>query len=158
MPSVNIPELDTPFTFNERPESIPGDLRPLWRMSLLLLMLFVASRGKRSSFGRLHVLNWAIRSDEGRDALLAIVDGHLLPGTIVVRIEPSLNRAVDFAHGEKLIRKIGGDRIELTSKGESEAQRIFEQEDLLCSEREYLDQIGKKLTEKTVAELFGGKS
>lgn len=158
MRSVEIPELNTPFVFNERPESIPGDLRPMWRIGLLLLMLYMASRGSKSSFGRLHVLNWALRSDEGRDALLGILEGRLFPGTVVVRIEPSLNRAVDFAHGEGLLKKVGGDRIELTSPGEAEAKRMLEQDELFTSEREYLEQVGKKLTEKLVAELFGGQS
>ena len=39
--------------------------------------------------------------------MIKILDGQLLPGTIVVRIEPSLNRAVDFAYGEKLRRMSG---------------------------------------------------
>jgi hypothetical protein len=155
MRSVEIPELDTPFVFNERPESIPGDLRPLWRIGLLLLMLYLASRGKRSSFGRLHVLNWALRSDEGRDSLLGILERRLFPGTVVVRIEPSLNRAVDFAHGEGLLRKVGGNRIELTSTGEAEAKRILGHDEIFEGEKKYLEQVGKKLTETLVDELFG---
>ncbi len=158
MSRIEIPELDTPFVFNKRPESIPGDLRPLWRIGLLLLMLYVASRGKKSSFGRLHVLNWALRSDEGRDALLGMLEGRLVPGTIVVRIEPSLNRAVDFAHGEGLLKKVGGDRIELTSTGEAEAKRLLKQGELFVSEREYLEQVGKKLTETLVTKIFRGHS
>ncbi len=157
MSKPEIPELNTPFVFKERPESIPGDLRPLWRIGLVLLMLYAASRGKRSSFGRLHVLNWALRSDEGRDALLGILKGQLFPGTVVVRIEPSLNRAVDFAHGEGLLKKVGGAHIVLTSHGEAEAKRLFEHKELYVSERDYLEQVGKKLTEKLVNDLFGGQ-
>jgi len=156
MSRIEIPALDTPFVFNERPECIPGDLRPLWRIGLLLLMLYMASRGKKSSFGRLHVLNWALRSDEGRVALLGILEGRRLPGTVVVRIEPSLNRAVDFALGELLLRKVGGDRVELTSAGEAEAKRILEQDELFVSEREYLGKVHKRLTERLVSDLFGG--
>lgn len=155
MPSFEIPELDTPFVFNGRPESIPGDLRPLWRIGVLLLMLYMASWGKKSSFGRLHVLNWALRSDEGRDALLGILEGRLNPGTVVVRIEPSLNRAVDFAHGEGLLKKVGGDRVQLTSTGEAEAKRILDQDELFARERRYLEQVGKRLTEALVTDLFG---
>lgn len=156
MTKFEIPELETLLFFRERPEAIPGDLRPLWRIGLVLLMLHLASRGKKSGFGRLHVLNWALRSEEGRDALLGILNGELFPGTAVVRIEPSLNRAVDFAHGEGLVRRVQGDRIELTAKGEAEAKRILEEEDLFVSERSYLTAVGKRLTERLVSELFGG--
>lgn len=151
------PELDTPFVFRERPESIPGDLRPLWRIGLVLLMLRLASRGGRSSFGRLHVLNWALRSKDGREALVGILDGQLFPGRVVARIEPSLNRAVDYAHGEGLLRRVQGDRIELTERGEDAAKQILKQGELYKSEREFLEGIGKRVTERLVNELFGGK-
>ena len=105
MGSITIPELDTPFVFREQPEAIPGDLRPLWRIGLVLLMLHLASRGKKSSFGRLHVLNWALRSERGQEALIGILNRKPFPGTVIVRIEPSLNRAVDFAHGERLVER-----------------------------------------------------
>ena len=153
-----IPELNIPFVFRERPEAIPGDLRPLWRIGLLLLMLYMASRGGKSSFGRLHVLNWAIRSKEGRDALLRVLEGRLYPGMVVVRIEPSLNRAVDLAHGEGLVKRVRGDRIELTARGQVEAIRILEHKKLYASEREYLNIVAKRVTEKLVTELFKGQT
>ena len=152
-----IPEFDTPFLFRERPEALPGDLRPLWRVGLVVLMLYLASRGRRSSFGRLHVLNWAVRSEEGQKALLGILDGRLFPGTAIVRIEPSLNRAVDFAFGEKLVERVKGDHIELTAQGEKEAVRILEHEDLYRKERAFLHLLGKGLTERIVLELFRGR-
>ncbi len=158
MGSGLIPELNIRFIFKERPEAIPGDLRPLWRIGLVLLMLHTASRGGTSSFGRLHVLNWALRSEEGRDALLRILDGQLFPGTVVVRIEPSLNRAVDYAHGEGLVRRVEGNRIELTARGEAEAKRILGHEMLYQSEREFLGAIGKRVTENLVKRLFQGQA
>jgi hypothetical protein len=157
MSSDLIPELNTPFVFRERPEAIPGDLRPLWRIGILLLMLHIASRGAKSSFGRLHVLNWALRSKEGREALLDILNGRLFPGTVVVRIEPSLNRAVDLANGEGLVRRVHGNRIELTARGQNEAAKIMKHAGIFESERAYLKRVGKRVTEKLVTELFGGQ-
>lgn len=155
MSSTTIPELDTPFVFRERPEAIPGDLRPLWRIGLVLLMLHLSSRGGKSSFGRLHVLNWAIRSEDGRRALLGILNGNLFPGTVVVRIEPSLNRAVDYAHGERLVERVQGNRIQLTNHGNAEAKGILEHEELYRNERSFLYDVSKRVTESLVKELFG---
>jgi len=157
MTSITIPELDTPFVFREQPEAIPGDLRPLWRIGLLLLILHLSSRGGKSSFGRLHVLNWALRSEDGQEALLGILGRKLFPGTVVVRIEPSLNRAVDFAHGERLVERVPGDRIQLTTRGEKEAKRMLARKGLYERERHFLNTVGKKVTEILVKELFAGR-
>lgn len=148
--------LDTPFIFRGRPEAIPGDLRPLWRVGLVLLMLGLASRGGRSSFARLHVLNWALRTKEGRDALLSVFEGRRDPSVVVVRIEPSLNRAVDFAHGAGLLEKEKGRAISLTEPGKAKVKQILKDEYLFRSERLFLASIGKRLTEKLVNELFQG--
>ena len=153
-----IPELNTHFFFRERPEAIPGDLRPIWRIGLVLLILHISSRSRRSSFGRLHVLNWALRSEEGRNALLGILKGQRSPETMVVRIEPSLNRAVDYASGEGLVQQVQGSRIELTGPGEKEAKNILKCEEIYKDEREFLYEIGKKVTERLVTELFGGEA
>jgi hypothetical protein len=156
MSDIDIRELNTEFVFRQRPEAIPGDLRPIWRIGLVLLMLYMASRGGKSSFGKLHVLNWALRSQEGRKVLLDILERRLSPGTVIVRIEPSLNRAVDLAHGECLVKrnKVG---IELTSQGQAEAKRILEQKDIYLQEKEFLNAAGKRVTEKLVKELFCGQ-
>ena len=99
-------------------------------------MLHMASRGGKASFGKLHVLNWALRSQEGSKALLDILERRFSPGTVIVRIEPSLNRAVDLAHGEGLVKRNNGG-IELTLQGQVEAKRILEQKDIYVQEKEF---------------------
>jgi len=154
MSDLRIAELETPFVFRDRPEAIPGDLRPIWRIGQVLLVLHMASRGGRSSFARLHVLNWALHSEGGRESLFGILDGQLFPGTVVIRIEPSLNRAVDYALGEDLVKLVQGDRIQLTIGGRAEAQRIMQYEGLYERERKFLHTLGKRVTEKLIVEIF----
>ena len=154
MPNSFVPELDAPFLFRSRPESIPGDFRPVWRIGLLLLILHVASRGSRSSFGRLHVMNWGIRSRHNHKVLQDMLAGRLRPDTVLVRIEPSLNRAVDLAHGEGLIERVAGDRVRLTTRGEAEADKLLEQKDVYVVEKDFLNALGKHITEAFVDALY----
>ena len=153
MASFHVPELDTPFVFTARPEPVPSDLRPNWRISVILLILRIASRGSKSSFGRLHVLNWAIRTQENQETLIKIIGRDISPDTVVVRIEPFLNRAVNLANGEGLVERVSGDRIQLTSKGISAADMLRNQE-VFIDEQRFLEFIGKALTEQTVDHLF----
>ena len=149
---------DTKFVFRSQPKPIPGDLRPLWRIGAILLMLKLASWGDKSTLGRLHVLNWAIRTQENRKQLQEVIAKNITPDTIIVRVEPSLNRAIDFARGEGLIESLSGNRVHLTPNGKRAANKLLTQNDLFKNERQFLQEIGKTgLTEKTVKALFSGK-
>src|SRR5689334_6792274 len=131
MAELFIPELDSPFVFRRRAVPVPGDLRPLWRINLILLLLRKCCRGGRSSFARLHVLSWASLSFENRTLLVRALDGEETVESIIVRVEPSLNRAVDFAVGEGFIRRVNGDRYELTPTGVARADALSNVDDCL---------------------------
>ncbi|MCP4675919.1 MAG: hypothetical protein GY854_10520 [Deltaproteobacteria bacterium] len=154
MADIEIPELDVPFVFNRRATAVPGDLRPLWRMNLVLLLLRKCCRGGKSSFARLHVLSWASLSPENRSLLVRVLDEEEMVESLVVRVEPSLNRAVDFAIGEGLVRRVSGDRYELTPTGVARADALFEAEECLNEEKAFVEQIGRRVTEGLVNELF----
>lgn len=159
--------LDVPFTFKRRPVPLPGDMRPVWRLHVLVLLLEQCWGGK-ATHQQLHVLNWAIRTDETRSAFLQFVHGHRAPNQIIVRYDPSLNRAVDFACGEGIASHQednpglvgeetprGGDyRIVLTKKGRDLLREIKGLKDCLVVEKEFLAAIGRKLTQQMVESLF----
>ena len=150
-----IPELDTEFLFRIRPVAVPGDLRPTWRVGLLVLLLKRCCRQGRSSLTRLHVLNWAIRTDGNQQALLALLGNAMSPDSLVVRFDPAFNRAVDFAIGERLVRRVDGSRIETTAVGSALAEDIGRDETLYPSEKLFMDDIRQRVTEALVESVFG---
>jgi hypothetical protein len=158
LPLLDIPELRTPFVFRRRPVAIPADLRPAWRIGLLVLLLKKCCRGHRTSLARLHVLSWGFRSVEGRQQLLAAVQGHLSPDSLVVRFEPFLVQAVDFALGEGLVRRDGGNKIELTPAGETLAEELESTEMAFAAEKNLMGQIRTKVTEDLVQKMFGWRN
>jgi len=139
---------DVRFDFIERPDTTPADFRPLWRMALLVLILDKCW-GQRASIGQVHVLNWAIRTKQSRDAFLSFQKGSVSYERAIVRFEPSLNRAIDFAFGEGLIRKRANDVIEMTIKGRAWADKILNSPELLSEERGFLTGIKGKITQQT---------
>jgi len=154
MADLEIPELDAPFVFNRRATAVPGDLRPLWRINLVLLLLRKCCRGGRSSFARLHVLSWASLSPENRNLLVRVLDEEETVESLVVRVEPSLNRAVDFAIGEGFVRRVTGNRYELTPAGVARANALVDAEDCLDGEKAFVEQVGRRVTESLVNDLF----
>lgn len=155
MTSFDFDNLDTLLVFRSRPEAIPSDFRPIWRICLILLILQLASRSQKSSISKIQILNWAIRSKESRESLLRSIDGKVSPDTIALRIEPSLNRAIDLAQGEGLIEFVNGKNIQLTWHGGNVVKKLLELDSLFTEEKSFLLEIGKsKLTEQTVISLF----
>lgn len=154
MPDARIPELDTGFTFERRPVSIPGDLRPGWRIAAIVLLINKCCRQNRTTFARLHVLSWAVRTESSRRSLLAAIDGLLTPDAVIARVEPSLNRAVDFALGEGLLRRVDGDRIELTQAGLTLADEVNNDDVAFSAEKQFIGVLRKRLTENMVNQLF----
>ena len=49
--------VDIPFTFHQRPTPLEPQFRVIWGLSILVLILYICSRGKKSSVSRLHFLS-----------------------------------------------------------------------------------------------------
>jgi hypothetical protein len=155
MSEPEIPKINVPFSFTRRPTPIPPDLRTDWRVAVLLLILYY-SRGYRVSLKKLHVINWAIRSSENRELLLEYLLNKVQPHDIIIRFEPGIIRAVDFAKGYELIKmeysKPTG--IMLTDKGIQMARKIDGFNDCFVKEKEFLRKIKPYVLEKNISSLL----
>jgi len=147
-----------PFRFAARPIAIPPDLRPLWRLTILVLFLQRCCRQGKSSLKKLHVLNWAIRHPASRQTLLDVLEGRARPDRAIVRFDPAFNRALDLAKGEKLVEQVSGDRFQLTAKGQLVAEEAMKDEECMTSEKWFMSQIASQVTEAKINKLLGAVS
>lgn len=154
---ADIPELNTEIVFRRRPLSLPEDLRPAWRIGLLVLLLSTCCRSGKSSRARIHVLSWGIRTKKSQLDLVAAISGDLNPSNLLVRFDPFLDRALDFAIGEDLIQLVGGKSVALTSTGKQLAEEIRQSDTVFAAEKVFIDSIGQKVTEEIVKQMFGWK-
>jgi hypothetical protein len=137
--------LDVAFTFERRPAPVPAALRPEWRVASLLLTLRQCW-GNRATQRQLQVLNWAIRTPESRDAFFHVISGSLRPDEPIVRFDPVVDRALQFAAGESLVT-VSGDTVFMTNKGERFVKRLMKEKDCMAEEKLFLSTIGRKLTQ-----------
>ena len=144
--------LDFGFSFTSRPDPIAASLRPDRRVALLLLLLS-KSRGRKSSWKGLHLLNWAVRSAENMDLLLMIEVGTEVPDTPVVRIEPALDRSIDLAVGLGYVAQASGRTFQLTSQGQAAATEI-EKSEAFVQEKNQLKKLRGKVTQAQVNRLL----
>ena len=140
--------LDVVFDFTRRPIPVPAILRPEWRISSLLLALSQCW-GNRATRRQLHVLNWAIRTPEARTTFLRVIAGDLRPDEAIVRFDPVVERALQFAIGEAVVF-VSGDVVFLTDKGQEFVKRLMKQKDCMIAEKQFLSAVGRKLTQLQV--------
>ena len=146
-------KLDIPFVFKRRPAPVPGDLRPAWRIALILLILF-NSRQKKASLRKLHVMSWATRSSINRHTLLRYSKGDVSKDQIIPRVEPSLNRAIDLARGEGLVHIDKGKNLTLAEEGLKAAEELDKQNDFMEEEKTFLSEIKSFATEGNIDGLL----
>ncbi|HAU4896306.1 hypothetical protein NAT02_09435 [Aeromonas hydrophila] len=134
--------------FQRRKASVIPELRPLYKISKILLILNCCCIGKKSSLLKLHLFNWAMLDMKRLDMLnISAIQGDLIIG--IWGIDPSLNMAIEFAISESLVEKLSNGAYKLSKKGEdflcqSDSKALFE------DEYPKLLQIGSKITEKMV--------
>ena len=154
---VEIPELQTDFLFRRRPLALAADLRPSWRIALLVLILRTCCRGRKSSRTRLHVISWGVRNNQSQQELKAAVAGEVHPSILIVRFDPFLDRALDFAIGDALIAHDGGKNVRLTATGSEFANEVIAAEEILKLEKTFLNDLGNNVTEALINKMFGWK-
>ena len=148
-----VENLDVAFSFKKRPTPLPGELRATWGIAILLTIVF-HSRGKKTSLQRLHVVNWAVRSDTNRGQFLAALKGTSRNFNFVPRVEPSLNRAIELAAAENLVVIDHGRNLLLTKKGLAAAEELDSGNDAFVAEKAFLRAIKSAATEKKIEELL----
>ena len=144
--------LDVPFRFSRRPPPIPGDLRPDWRVATLVLVLEKCHR-RSATMRQLHVLSWAIRSPENRIAFLKAHNDEPDVEYPIVRIEPALTLAIDFAVGEGLVMR-SKDKIVLIDRGSVFAGQIGAIDGLLVDEKTFLAGIDGRISLRTIERVL----
>ncbi|MBB1519787.1 hypothetical protein [Aquipseudomonas guryensis] len=140
--------------FQQRPTPVLPEHRPLYKISQILLILFLASRGNRSSLARLHLFNWALKSPDRTARLSAAARSKSL-NISAWGFDPALAIAINFACAEELISTSGGG-YDLTDKGEALAKEITRDPHTLPGEKEALITIGKGITEGMVEAIAKG--
>ncbi len=143
---------DRPFLFRDRPTSAPSDLRPVWRVPVIVLLVSYC-RGEQATHEQLHVLNWAVRSAGSAELLGEYLTGEIAPDRAIVRMEPALDRAVALARGLGLAAW-KGKYWTLTDNGQELLENLRSDERLLVREKELLDALPKPLTQTAVAALL----
>lgn len=139
--------------FSQKKISIPTDLRPMYKISLILMMLKINGHSKKLSYLQIQYLNWVIKHKEKIEKLNLSNDE--LPFDNI-RLDPFIDIAIEYSIGEKLIKLTKQGKLELSAKAEVFINKIIK-EKLLKDEYGILKDIGsRKITDEKIRLMIGG--
>ena len=134
--------------FIQRPAPVFVEHRPIYKIGQILLILYLSSRGFKSSLTRLQLFNWLIKERVRKDKVILSIKNNKLD-VYAWGFDPALTIALRYAIAEKLIDE-DVDSFKLTNKGVEYCMRILEDETLFEEEKNFLQVVKKSITEKIV--------
>lgn len=148
MPIDNINEsANAQLKFTRRPSPVLPEHRLIYKITQILLMLHYSRAGK-SSLLRLHLLNWASKTQQRMLYLQRAVQNRSL-SLPTWGFDPAIPIALRYAQAEGLIAqtKTG---YQLEELGRRFIKNVLEDPSIFRDEREALLEIGKGITEGMV--------
>lgn len=108
---------ETKITFKNRPVAVPYNYRIIYKISQIILIIGTTCKRGGCSNIKLHIISNALSSNNMLKELVKLLDNktEILP---IVRFEPAVTRAVNFAIADGLIEiQNSNSKLKLTQKG-----------------------------------------
>ena len=139
---------------SDKPYAIPIEMRPLWRICLIIISIGVISREKKYlDIKKVNILVWMLirkaRWDEYERFLLGQTRD--IP---LVSVDTATYKAVEFSLAKAFVTLDSG-RLYTTEKSEKLFSLLTNNE-IMTDEIRFLETNGKELTDRKVKELTGG--
>lgn len=140
--------------FVRRPSPVLVEHRPLYKITQLLLVLQMSSRGGKSTLPRLHLFNWALKKTDRIQKLVDAAEAKVLNIT-AWGFDPALAIAIRFAVAENMLETTSTG-YQITDKGRTFINEVLKDTDAFAPERTLLTKIGKDITEGMVEKVAKG--
>lgn len=140
--------------FVRRPSPVLVEHRPLYKITQLLLVLQMSSRGGKSTLPRLHLFNWALKNTDRIQKLVDAAEAKVLNIT-AWGFDPALAIAIRFAVAENMLETTSTG-YQITDKGRTFINEVLKDTDAFTPERKLLTKIGKDITEGMVEKVAKG--
>lgn len=140
--------------FVRRPSPVLVEHRPLYKITQLLLVLHLSSRGGKSTLARLHLFNWALKRTDRIQKLVEAAKVKVLLMT-AWGFDPALAIAIRFAIAEELVKPTSAG-YQIAEKGRAFILEVLKDSNVFAKERTLLNQVGKDVTEAMVDKVARG--
>jgi hypothetical protein len=142
------------LSFSKRPFPVPADYRPMYKIGIIVMILKICCRAETSGLLKMHLLSWALSSEENANKLQEHILSNYQTDFSVWGIEPALNRAMQFAVADRICEVVNGKNYRLTEKGHNLYSMITKDKEIFEREKLFLFFIGKnKITDSRITAM-----
>lgn len=138
--------------FDAKPDAVPYNYRISYKVSIICLMIYKCCGRRGCSLIKMHIIASALADSRFYKKLMKFLDSNL-QREFIVRFDPALNRALEYALADKLVVQQANGSYKLSVDGKSLAKEISEDKEILCNEKQILDDISLKLSEEKIKEI-----
>lgn len=144
--------------FRQTGTPVEPELRPVWRISLIALILSLLSSGNKANIKKIQVLCSLISSADKRQQYFSPTKD--LFDNFNLRFDPLVDRAIDLGIGEKIFELDSSKSIKLTKKGQEFAKKIESDREVFINEKGFILKFKKSFfTDEVINRLIeGGRS
>lgn len=142
-----IPEKVNEIRVKNRPSAVPYNYRITYKIAQILLIINTSTGKRACSPISIHILSMALSSLEEQRKLknyLRESDS----SNFLIRFDPAVDRAINFAIAEKLLIKQKNGKIKLSKQGLEFIKDIKKNNDLFIFERNFLNEVGTEVEKK----------
>ena len=143
--------------FNLEGTPIDPELRPLWRISLIVLILVKLCSGNKANPKKVQVLYSLVSSEKKRLAYIDKTNKSKRKYSINVRFDPLVDRAIDIGIGNNMFELDEAKSVKLTSLGLSYGKKIEKDTNIFILEKAFMSQFKKSyFNDKIINSLLSG--
>ena len=141
------------ITFVNRPIQVPYNYRIVYKICKIVLIMGKACKRGGCSTLKLHIISNAISSNEALKELRKFLE-NTSNRVSIIRFDPALTRAINYALAENIIDIQANGKIKLTDLGKKIYDEILHDENIMIMEKDSLNSISDKLTEAKIEEII----
>ena len=128
------------IAFNYRGAPVDPELRPLWRIALIVIILFKVCSGNKANSKKIQALYALVSSDRKRNIYIGNHHGYEM---LNIRFDPLVDKAIDLGVGHGLFEIDNAKSVALTKRGISFAKRIELDVDVFIYEKDFMNKFKK---------------
>lgn len=142
--------IDNDVIFDAKIDAVPFNYRISYKISLICIIIGKCCGRKGCSAIKLQMISSSVTTSKKRKELLDSVQLSFFAESTLVRFDPAISRAINFALADKLIYRQGNGLFRLTDIGKKLVASVYKEPELMVKEKQFFSNLSNKLTEEMI--------
>lgn len=139
--------------FDAKPDAVPYRYRISYKVGQICLILNICG-GSSCSFIKIQMIANALNDKKSEKELSEFCEDNNLLFNSAIRFDPAVNRVLEYALADGLIKQLVKGTYKLTDKGKQFVEKIKQDKELMVNEIKFLEKIRNRLSEEKISELM----